>query len=284
MLAVSSCRRRTSSPFLFGVPYRLAAAEQGRRHELRRRLCNSDTRVLHRRTMVSPWSWPWSRSSIDFRLIVFVRVPTVTAPPALPSIGICWRPVCPLLHGRLDDRDTVLQHNVVHRLIEIAICDPAPIAPRSRGRGDNDGHGARGSRTVAGGLAVGCAPPQAAHEPGLGSPREVHPAPTPGPLTGAMQLGKLDRVPAVGLDTFPRLARDQRWHKPRKPAYREAGHASGEHVVWANMDDLTCQDAGERVRGRLLADSGRVAERCLARIQMIQNLAAATHRRHVVLP
>jgi hypothetical protein len=59
---------------------------------------------------------------------------------------------------------------------------------------------------------------------------------------------------------------------------------SGEHVIQANVDDVTCQGAGERVRAMLPADSGGVAERCFARIHMIQNLAAATHRRHVVLP
>ena len=43
------------------------------------------------------------------------------------TFGCAGCPYATLPPGDLDGRNTVLQHNVVHRLIELEICDPAPM-------------------------------------------------------------------------------------------------------------------------------------------------------------
>ena len=120
------------------------------------------------------------------------------------------QPVAPC-RRRLDSRDTIFQHDMMHRLVELQACQPAPVQQRP-GRAVVVPAVAQ---QEAGQLLAGLA--QGAHRR-LTRTDEIADRlmglirnPDRGQFTGAMQLGKVDRIPPVGLDPLAWLARDQRW-------------------------------------------------------------------------
>jgi len=114
-------------------------------------------------------------------------------------------------HRCLDGRDTIFQHNVMYRLVELEACQPAPVQLRP-GRSVVM---ATVAQQEAGQLLTRLA--QGAHcrltrsdeitDRLVGLIRN----PDRGQFTGAVQLGKINRIPPVSLDPLAWLSRDQRW-------------------------------------------------------------------------
>ena len=126
------------------------------------------------------------------------------------GFDMCLQSVAPC-HRRLDGRDTIFQHNMMYRLVELEACQPAPVQLRP-GRPVVM---AAVAQQEAGQLLTRLA--QSAHRR-LTCTNEITDRfmglignPDRGQFTGAVQFGEIDRIPPVGLDPLAWLSRDQRW-------------------------------------------------------------------------
>jgi hypothetical protein len=83
------------------------------------------------------------------------------------------------------------------------------------------------------------------------------PRPNRDQFTGTVQLGELDCARRSVLMRFPGLPGTNDGAPMAQPS-KACIPTCHPLRVCANMDHVTCQDAGERVRGMLPTDSGRV--------------------------
>jgi hypothetical protein len=100
---------------------------------------------------------------------------------------------------------------MMYRLVELEACQPAPVQLRPGRSVVMTAVAQQEARQLLSRLAQG------AHHR-LTCPNEITDRfmrlirnPDRGQFTGAMQLGKVDRIPPIGLDPLAWLSRDQRW-------------------------------------------------------------------------
>src|SRR6516165_7458243 len=112
---------------------------------------------------------------------------------------------------RLDGSDTVFQHDIMDSLLELETCQPTPVQLRPRWPVIVMPM----AQQEAGQLLTRLA--QGAHRRLTRTHQVAHRLmrlirhPDRGQFTGAVQLGKLGRIPPVSLDPLARLPRNQRW-------------------------------------------------------------------------
>ena len=112
---------------------------------------------------------------------------------------MCFQPVAPC-RRRLDGRDAIFQHNMMHRLLELQTGQPAPVHQRPGRPVVVMAVAQQEAGQLLARLTQGAHRRQTrTHEIADRLMRLIR-NPDRGQFTGPMQLGKVDRIPPVGLD------------------------------------------------------------------------------------